>query len=292
MARQITTSTTHQVVLLLPSALPGIIRLVAIHEGHPMTPDEFQNPHLEGDSFLWESGPTGVLLIHGFTATTAEVRPLARHLHEAGYTVAGPLLPGHGSTPADLNQCRYADWIDCVEDAYQRLVSRSDRVVAGGESMGGLLALYLASQHPEIAAVLTFAPALKVPSRILPLLAPLLAPVIPTMAKSAAEPSPADPLWQGYTVYPVPAAAQLFKLQRVVRRLLPRVTQPALVVQGKLDRSVDPEVPDIICRSVSSTIKEVHWFNESGHCVVLDAEREAVAQLAESFVGRVLGKAN
>ncbi len=30
---------------------------------------------LPGESFLWEGGPVGVLLAHGFTATHAEVRP-------------------------------------------------------------------------------------------------------------------------------------------------------------------------------------------------------------------------
>jgi carboxylesterase len=54
-----------------------------------------QNPGLEGDSFFCEAGPFGILLIHGFTATTAEVRPLARRLLSVGYTISGPLLPGH-----------------------------------------------------------------------------------------------------------------------------------------------------------------------------------------------------
>ena len=38
------------------------------------------NPELEGGSFLWQGGETGVLLLHGLTATTAEVRPLAKRL--------------------------------------------------------------------------------------------------------------------------------------------------------------------------------------------------------------------
>ena len=40
-----------------------------------------RNPQLEGDDFLWKGNPTGVLLIHGFTATTAEVRLIAEKLH-------------------------------------------------------------------------------------------------------------------------------------------------------------------------------------------------------------------
>ena len=53
------------------------------------------NPDLAGETFYWESGKVGVLLVHGFTATTTEVRLLAQCLHAEGYTISAPLLPGH-----------------------------------------------------------------------------------------------------------------------------------------------------------------------------------------------------
>src|SRR5512134_2031037 len=102
------------------------------------------NPHLEGDSFYWPGGPSGILLAHGFTATTAEVRPLARILLDQGYSVAGPLLPGHKTTLEEMNRCRWQDWAGAIETAYRQMAARCERVFVGGESMGGLLALYLA----------------------------------------------------------------------------------------------------------------------------------------------------
>ena len=65
--------------------------------------DFILNPELEGGSFFWKGGETGVLLLHGLTATTAEVRPLAKRLLNEGYTVSGMLLPGHGTTPENLS---------------------------------------------------------------------------------------------------------------------------------------------------------------------------------------------
>ena len=49
------------------------------------------HPELDGASFTYQGGKTGFLLLHGFTATTAEVRPLGERLHAAGYTVSAPL---------------------------------------------------------------------------------------------------------------------------------------------------------------------------------------------------------
>jgi len=56
-----------------------------------------KNPQLDGESFFFEGNEIGVALFHGFTATTAEVRPLAEYLRSFGYTLSAPLLPGHGT---------------------------------------------------------------------------------------------------------------------------------------------------------------------------------------------------
>jgi alpha-beta hydrolase superfamily lysophospholipase len=111
------------------------------------------NPHLAGDTFFWPGSEVGVLLLHGLTATTAEVRLLAEKLHAAGYTISAPLLPGHGTHPDELNETTWHDWAWTAEKAYQYLATVCDQVFVGGESTGGALALYLAAQHKEIAGV-------------------------------------------------------------------------------------------------------------------------------------------
>jgi carboxylesterase len=82
-----------------------------------MMDKSIRNPHLEGDSVFWQAGKTGVLLIHGYTATTVEVRLLGNHLREHGYTIHAPLLPGHGTTPQEMNRCKWQDWTNAVEQA-------------------------------------------------------------------------------------------------------------------------------------------------------------------------------
>ena len=50
------------------------------------------HPELDGSSFAYQGGKTGFLLLHGFTATTTEVRPLGERLCAAGHTVSMPCL--------------------------------------------------------------------------------------------------------------------------------------------------------------------------------------------------------
>jgi carboxylesterase len=251
--------------------------------------DEFiQNPRLEGGSFFWEGAEVGVLLSHGFTATTAEVRPLAKILHHRGYTLSGPLLPGHGTQPEDLNRCRWQDWANALEKAYLDIRTRCRRVFVGGESMGALLALYLGARYPEIAGILAYAPALRVPSSTAPLLARIVKPFVPYRRKSKGVPRPTDALWQGYFVNPTSAVVELFRLQKVVLNLLPQIRQPLLIVHGREDETIDPVSSEIIQQQVQSKIKELHWMEKSGHCVILDCELKMVELLTLNFLETVL----
>jgi carboxylesterase len=246
-----------------------------------------RNPHLDGTPFYWEAGSVGVLLCHGLTATAAEVRLLAQVLHERGYTVAGPLLPGHGTTPQDCNRHTWQDWYASVEQAYQQLTSQCQTVVVGGESAGALLILRLASLHPEVAAILCYAPALKLKlSRGKIYLLSLCVPFLTSIPKP---PSTDNNPWQGYSVNPLKAADQLRRLQKVIYPLLPQIQQPIIIIQGKLDPTVHSQSSQIIYDQISSSIKELHWLEHSTHCVILDKEREKAAELTLNFLSYAFG---
>ena len=243
------------------------------------------NPHLEGESFLWEAGETGILLVHGLTATTAEVRPLAKNLFQAGYTVAGPLLPGHGTTPHDCNAVRWEAWLESVEAAYEELARRCRRVFVGGESTGALLAIHLAVSHPEAAGVLAYAPAFRLAARSRELvLLRVNAPFVESVPKRTIRPREN---WQGYPVWPLKATVELLELQRVVGRLLPRLTQPLLIVQGRLDKTLAPASAPMLFERAGSQAKDLYWMEESGHVVVLERELDQIVEITLGFLGRV-----
>ena len=246
------------------------------------------NAHLDGDPFYWQGGPDGVLLVHGYTATTAEVRPLARFLCEHGYSVAGPLLPGHGTYPEDANRYTWRDWTRSVESAYRDMATRCERVIVGGESTGAVLSLFLASEHPELSGILCYAPALRLtlpPSQAA--LLRLIAPFQPYMPK---EKMSNDESWQGYPVNPLKGAVQLLNLQREMRGRLSAIRQPTLLMQGRLDTTVSPRAPQEIYEGIRSPIKEMHWLDNSVHTLLLGVEQEDAFQITLRFIKRVLGE--
>ncbi|HKZ69469.1 MAG TPA: alpha/beta fold hydrolase [Anaerolineales bacterium] len=241
------------------------------------------NPHLEGDPFFWPGNSTGILLLHGFSATTAEVRPLAQALHQHGYTVAGPLLPGHKTTLDDMDTCRWQDWVSAAEGAYERLQTKCERVFLGGESMGGILSLLLANRHPEAAGILAYAPVIRLPlarTLIIRLTSPFVRHYTPPRRPLTI----VDDRWQGYAARPARALRQLFALMAEVDRRLPAVTQPILIAQGQLDRTVDVRGAQRLYERIGSRVKELHWLACSTHCVILDEELPQVVTLTLNFI--------
>jgi carboxylesterase len=244
------------------------------------------NPHLEGNPFFWEAGSVGVLLSHGYTATTTEVRLLGKRLHEKDYTVAGPLLAGHGTRPADLNQVSWRDWVDSAEKIYEPLASRCEQVFIGGESMGGLVALYLAIQHPQALGVLLYAPAIKLTLTSLDKIKLYIGSLF--MAETPRSSLDSADKWQGYPGLPLKGAIQLLQMQDTVRKLLPKIKQPIVVFQGRNDMTVHPTAGDIILQGVNSSFKEHHWMERSTHAIMLDCELDAVTDLTLRFMDKVL----
>ena len=241
-------------------------------------PHILQHAELDGSSFVWKGGSTGVLLLHGFTATTVEVRPMAKFLNDFGYTVSGPLLPGHGHTPEEMNRVSKQDWINAAESAYQALHQDCQRIFVLGESMGGLLSILLSVAHPDIAGTLLFAPALKVPGLAA---AEFLWPFKSYIFKKRIDETME---WQGFNVVPLHAAAQLLKLQRQVRKILYKMTTPALIFQGKLDHSIDQTSSIDVLEGINSSEKELVWMEESTHCVLIDRQLPDAERACLEFI--------
>jgi carboxylesterase len=244
-----------------------------------------KNPHLDGDPFILAGGRVGILLVHGFTATPAEVRPLAEQLNAKGYTVHAPLLPGHNTVPEEANKYSWKDWVTTVEAAYRELGTHCEEVFLGGESTGGLLSLYLGSYHPEISGLLLYAPALHLNlSRMDILKIHLAAPFIPYRKKTVVDD---DLPWKGYMVNPLKGVIQLLRLQKATFPLLPAIRRPTLIVQGRLDSTVRADVPQIIADQIRAVVKEIHWMEKSHHCVALDHEIDQVAAITHQFITKV-----
>lgn len=243
----------------------------------------YQHPELDGSSFYFREGDTAVICFHGFTATTTEVRPVAEYLAGQGFAVAAPLLPGHGTTPEDLNTKTFHDWMQTAEHMLEIVNKNHKRVFVLGESMGALIALLLLAEHPNLCGGMILAPAICIPKLWQ---SKLVWPFIKLMPKGG-DGDDSMP-WKGYNILPVRAAASLYDFQQVVRKSLPHVEQPVIVFQGKQDRRIDPLGAELIVENVRSAETELVILENSGHVILLDKEASIVYELCRDFIHRYL----
>ncbi|MGH2621955.1 MAG: alpha/beta hydrolase [Anaerolineales bacterium] len=235
--------------------------------------------------FKLEGGPVGVLMIHGYTGSPAEMRLIAEYLNGRGLRISAPLLPGHGTAPADLNRVTWTDWADSVELALSELSEQSPTVFVAGLSMGALLSLYLAGKHPTLPGAIVYSPALIVANRLIKLvpLGKYLIPMFPKRRAHFTDPMARGRIWS-YDRYPTFGADETGKLIREVKRLLPQVVSPLLIVHSWLDRNIRPESAQFVYDRVGSKDKELLMVNNSGHVLTVDSEWERVAEQTFQFI--------
>lgn len=235
--------------------------------------------------FLLTGGPVAMLLIHGFTGSPSEMRLLGHYLHERGLTVAAPLLPGHGTREEDLNQKRWTDWVDSVTQAYADLQRRCEVIFVGGESLGSLLALHLAQQQQQLDGAILLSPPIIVtdPRRYVVPLLKYLVPKAPKSEEVFVDPTAIPRLW-AYEQLPSFAAHEVLKLIHHVKRGLPQVTCPLLILQSTQDRTIHSNCARYIGQKVSSTDKQIVFLHDSGHVLALDREWRIVAETVHHFI--------
>jgi len=248
-------------------------------------------------SFDGAACEVGVLCLHGFTGSPAEMRPLGTFLAQRGFAVEAPLLPRHGGMPHELKGVRRAEWIEAARAALDALRKRYHAVFVAGLSMGGLLALHLAAHDPgpELRGVIIMAapaaindPRVKL-VRFARFFVPYYYPlrgvnfknphVRAELEKRFAAFGPVDlddarvqrAIVEGVRI-PVDAIHELVQLNAEVMRALPNVRVPALFLQGRRDRVVHPESAEQLAARVGSAQRRVIWYANSAHELPLEPD--------------------
>ncbi|MEJ2155859.1 MAG: alpha/beta fold hydrolase [Desulfobacteraceae bacterium] len=233
------------------------------------------------------------MLSHGYMAAPEEVSELAAYLASKGYWVYTPRLRGHGTSPEDLAQCSYKEWIFSMEDGYILMRNLCHQVVLGGFSTGAALALELASRLSNVIGVFAVSTPLRLhylTSRFAPLVDSwnkLMGKVHLNDARMEfVENRPENP-HINYFRNPVSGVRELERLMSYVEPKLSEIRVPAFVIQSKDDPVVHPSGSERIFNLLGSADKQYTLFNFDRHGILLGEGAHRVHRAIGDFIDQL-----
>lgn len=235
------------------------------------------------EPFTFEAGERALLLLHGFTGHTADVRMLGRFLQRHHYTSHAPILRGHGQTPEQLLNVKPDEWWEDVLAGYNHLKSLGyEQIAVAGLSLGGVLGLKLAYSKKVTAVISMCAPMYFDNDQQLTTGFKLFAKQYKQLERKDEQ-----TIQQEITkmLHNTPHLFQdMGPYIESVRQQIDFIYTPTMVVQARHDEMINPHSANVIFENVQSETKQLNWYEKSGHVITLDKERDQLHEDILTFL--------
>lgn len=239
----------------------------------------------EGSASFWlkskDKTDTVIICLHGFGASPYEAKPIAEKCVERGMDAVGPRLPGHGIKDKKLakkqmSQYGMIDWLGTTRATIARAREQYKRVFIYGQSMGGAIALLMASEGLVDACAVTGA-GIRLPTGIgIFHVLGLINFNVPHFERN-------DYINETYLFRNSKSIRQLKIISKKAKKGLGKINCPVFVCHSHNDNLIHPKIVSWIEESVKGPL-QVKWYDKSGHTMPLDIEKEAVStDIAEFF---------
>ncbi|HWL11528.1 MAG TPA: carboxylesterase [Ureibacillus sp.] len=233
--------------------------------------------------FFFQAGRRAVLLLHGFTGSSSDVRMLGRYLEKQGYTSLAPHYKGHGVPPEELIETSPADWWQDVEKGYTTLKEAGyDEIAVVGLSLGGVFSLKLSLTQPVKGIVTMCSP---MTMRTTDIMFQGVLKYAKDYRRFEGKQAPEiEQEVEAIKAKGMPSLPELQELVEGVRGELDMIYAPILVIQSKNDEIIDPNSAHTIYEEVESLDKHIKWFEHSGHVITLDKEKQVLHETVYEFL--------
>lgn len=213
------------------------------------------------------------------------MRELGQKIANTGFDTKGILLPGHGTTPEDLETTTWTEWLDAVKKAFSELRKEYRQIFVCGQSMGGCLGLLLASTQ-RVDGVIVIASGLRLshwPARLVPLLKYFVR-FKPKLNGPDVKDPEAKEAEIHYSVMPMRSIDELRKLLGELRARISQVECPFMTIHGRHDHTFPFDNQEKLYRSVRSRLRRKIILENSYHLATLDVDKAVLQKAVIHFL--------
>ena len=235
-----------------------------------------------------ENSKIGIVLVHGFTSTPSVMRPWAEFLNGHGFTVTVPLLPGHGTSIADLEKVIWQQWPEEIEIHLNYLLVNCEKVFLCGFSMGAAASLHVASRYQSQLTGLILVNPMIHRKNVWPTAVKVAARFVKSFGTAGSDIKRGDVIQWKYDRTSMRAAHQLLRLLEETRPLVPTIKLPLLVFRSATDHTLPASNSEIILSEIGSSAKEEVVLHNSYHVAPLDQDQKVIFTESLRFI-RELG---
>ncbi len=248
----------------------------------------------EVEEIYIEGGNTGILMLHGFSASPLSFKPMASAFNQRGYTVYCPRLAGHGRTAGELGKVEKEAYYKSVDRKLVEFYKKVDKVFILGHSLGSLLTTYLAANHDLDGIILMSAPFLPVKAGLDLDTLHSAAAVIGKVADKLPRANPrylihTDYLEKHglYSEFSIKGLEIVIELIVDARDNISKVDEPILVIQATHDPLADTRGAEFIVNKAKSRIKKVIYVDSVSHRFYIGDKMPLIVEAVCEFIDTV-----
>lgn len=233
--------------------------------------------------FTFEGGKRAVLLLHGYTGSSNDVRMLGRYLEGKGYTCHSPQYKGHGVSAEELILAGPDDWWKDVLDGYHFLKEKGhEEIAVVGLSLGGVFSLKLGYTLPVKGIIPMCAPT-HIRSEEL-IYKGILAYAEKYKKREQKSDEEIKLEMEQFKKTPITALKALKDLLQEVHDNVAMINTSTFVVQARHDEMINTDNATFIHEEVQAEKKKIKWYENSTHVITSGQEKDQLHEDIYQFL--------
>ncbi|CDZ99096.1 Carboxylesterase [Jeotgalicoccus saudimassiliensis] len=232
--------------------------------------------------FKKDSGDYAVLLLHGFTGNTSDVRQLGRYLQKKDMTSYSINYEGHAEHPRKITESTPFVWYKEAVEAYDFLRAEGySNIFVAGVSLGGVFALKLAAER-DVTGVATICSPMYM-KEASTLYAQFIA-YAEKYLKMFEQKSPEEIKTVTDKLEMTAVFDDIRTFINSVRGNLEDVSVPLFTAQAVHDKVIDPDSANVIYDGAGTDEKVIKWYDKGGHVLTIDESKEELFEDIYNFI--------